>query len=103
MVIGYLYIVGVAAPPGEAHAELIVDPNAVPAFPVTAKLFQSVAGRDSQILQPHGGMDGGKFSLGDVSQIGGRHRPALPCFPEFFRVLVRERLDHETEFNECRY
>src|SRR5271155_5749508 len=54
VVIRYLYIVGIAVPPHKAHAELIVDPNAVLAFPVMAQLLQPVAGRNSQILHPHG-------------------------------------------------
>jgi hypothetical protein len=46
--------VGIAVAPHEAHAELIVDANAVLAFSITVQLFQPVAGRDSQILQSHG-------------------------------------------------
>jgi len=50
VVIRYLYIEGVAVAPDEAQAELIVDPNAVLAFPVTAQVLQSVARRNSQVL-----------------------------------------------------
>jgi hypothetical protein len=41
---------GIAIPPHEAHAELVINGNTVLAFPVMAKLFQSVAARNSQIL-----------------------------------------------------
>src|ERR1017187_2275283 len=54
VVIRYLYVVGIAIPPHEAHAELVVDGNTVLAFPVMAQLFQPVAGRNSQILHSRG-------------------------------------------------
>lgn len=54
MVIGYFYIEGIAVAPHEAHAELIVDSNAVLSRSVPARLLQPVAGRDSQIFQPPG-------------------------------------------------
>ncbi len=54
MVIGYFYIEGIAVAPHEAHAELIVDSNAVLSRSVPAQLLQPVAGRDSQIFQPPG-------------------------------------------------
>jgi len=46
VVIRYFYIEGVAVSPNEAQAELIVDPNAMLAFPVTTQLLQPVAWRD---------------------------------------------------------
>jgi hypothetical protein len=50
VVIRYLDIKGVTVPPDETHAELIVDSNAVLAFPVTVQLFETVARRNSQVL-----------------------------------------------------
>jgi len=50
VVIRYLYIEGIAVAPHEAHAELIVDPNAMLSHPVVAQLLQPVAGRNSQNL-----------------------------------------------------
>ncbi len=54
VVIRYLYVVGIAIPSHEAHAELVVNGNAVLAFPVMVQLFQPVAGRNSQILHSRG-------------------------------------------------
>jgi hypothetical protein len=54
VVIRYLYIEGIAVPPHEAHAELIVDPNAMLSDSVAAQLLQPVAVRNSQIFQPPG-------------------------------------------------
>jgi len=45
VVIRYLYVVGIAFPPHEAHAELVVDGNTVLAFPVMAQLFQPALAR----------------------------------------------------------
>src|SRR5579863_5548819 len=61
VVIGDLYLVGVAFPPDEAHPELIVDPNAVLTFPVTMQRLQFVAGRNSQILQFLGRVNHGQL------------------------------------------
>jgi len=54
VLIRYLYFEGIAFAPDEAHAELIVDPNAMLAFPVTMQLLQPVARRNSQILYSTG-------------------------------------------------
>jgi hypothetical protein len=94
LVIRYLYTKGGAVSPPEAHAELIVDSNAVLAFPVTAERLQPVAGRDSQILQVQGGMEGGQLPPGYASQICRRHSSAFPGVPELLRVLVGKGLDH---------
>jgi hypothetical protein len=50
VVIRDLHLIGIAVPPNETHAELIVDPNAVLAQSVTAQLLQPVAERNAQIL-----------------------------------------------------
>jgi hypothetical protein len=94
MVIGDLYIMGIAISPREANAELIIDPNAVLPFPIVVQLFQSVAGRNSQILQVNRRIERGKFPLGYISQTRRGHPLALTGVPERFRVLVGEALNH---------
>ena len=54
VVIRYLNIVGITVPEHKADTELIIDPNTVLPFPVVVQLFQSIAGRNSQILYFHG-------------------------------------------------
>ena len=54
VVIRYLHVVGVAIPPHEAHAELVIDGNTVLTFPVMLQFFQSVASRNPQIPQYRG-------------------------------------------------
>ena len=98
----YLYFEGIAVPPREAHAELIVDPNAMLPHSIVAQPLQPVAGRNSQILQFAGCMEHGQFLLSGIPQVRRRHSLALACVPEFLRVLVREGLDHCSQFNEYR-
>jgi hypothetical protein len=54
VVIRYFHLIGIAVPPHEAQAELVVDPNAMLTVPITAQPFQPVTGRNSQILQSPG-------------------------------------------------
>jgi hypothetical protein len=102
VVIRYFYVVGIAIPPHEAQAELLVDRNTVLAFTVMAQLFQSVSWRSSQILESGGCVEHGQFLSRSLSRIRGRHSPAFSCVPEILRTLVREGLDHETKFNVSR-
>jgi hypothetical protein len=94
VVIRYLYVEGITVTPHEANAELIVNSNAVLARSVIAQVLEPVAGRNSQILQPPGGMEHGQFFLSGAPQVCRGHSLALACVPEFLRTLVREGLDH---------
>src|SRR5271170_3906570 len=76
VVIGDLDLIGIAVSPSKAHAELIVDPNAVLTFAVVAQRLQPVTGRNSQILQSSGRVKHGQLLLRGISQIGRRHSPA---------------------------
>ena len=102
MVVGDFHVERVTILPHKAHPELIVDSDTVLSFTITGKLFEPVAGRNPQILQLRGRMELLQFPLGYISQIRRRHPFALAGVPELFRVLVRERLDHESEFNAYR-
>ena len=95
VVIRYLYVVGIAIPPHEAHAELVVDGNTVLAFPVMVQFFEPVTGRNSQILHSRGRVEHGQFLPGSFSQIRRGHSLAFPRVPELFRALVCESLDRE--------
>ena len=94
MVIRYLYIEGIAIPPHEAHAELIVDPDAVLAYAVMMQRPKLVTRGNSQVLQPSGRMEHCQLLLGGAPQIRRRHTLTLACIPESLRVFVREGLDH---------
>ncbi len=51
MVISDFHIKGIALPPFETDAPLIIDPNAVLSFPIPFKRFQAIAGRLPEILE----------------------------------------------------
>jgi hypothetical protein len=95
VVIRDLYVVSVAIPPHEADAELVVDGNTVLAIPVMLQLFQSIAGRNSQILHSGGCVEHGQFLPGGFPQIRWGHSLAFPRVPELLRAFVREGLNHE--------
>ena len=103
VVIRYLYMEGVTILPDEAYAELVVDPDTVLAFSIPVQSFQSVAGRDSQILQLSSRVEHGQFLPGRASQVRRRHSLALACVPKLLRAFIREGLDHFSQLNECRY
>ena len=51
--------------PDEAHPPLIVDANAVLPFAIALQGFQSVRGRNSQVIEPRGRVEYGQLALGD--------------------------------------
>ena len=75
MIINYFNILGVVADPAEANAPLVVNAEAVLSGPLTPELFQSVAGRESQFLQPLGGVQ--QDELAESNPLQGRW--PVPC------------------------
>ena len=57
MVVNDLDLMRIAVLPSKADAPLIVDPNTVLPSTLSAKLLESVSGRDAQILEDLGGID----------------------------------------------
>jgi hypothetical protein len=51
VVVGNLDIMGVAVPPAEAEAPLIVDADGVLPIPIPGQLFQAIARRNAQVLE----------------------------------------------------
>jgi len=65
VVIGDFDLVCIPALPAEAYAVLVVDPDAVPARPVAFEGFETVAGRNAQMVE-----GGGGFKLGELAEGG---------------------------------
>jgi len=57
-------IPGVAVIPFEADSPLIIDSDAVLAFPVILQLLEAIAWRDSEVIEADGSMDLEEFSQG---------------------------------------
>jgi hypothetical protein len=51
MVINNLDFIGVTGLPAKTDTPLIIDPNTVLAFSFSAKLLQSIAGRNAQVIE----------------------------------------------------
>ncbi len=64
MVIDNFDIPGVAVLPFEADSPLIIDSDAVLAFPVILQLLEAIAWRDSEVVEADGSVDLEKFSEG---------------------------------------
>jgi len=61
MIVQDLYQVGVSGMPFETDTPPVIDPNAVLASPVSAKLFQMVGWGNAQVLQGGGIVQHAKF------------------------------------------
>jgi hypothetical protein len=64
MIVRNLYIACISGAPYEADAILIVDTNAVLTHTISAKSFQSVSRRHSQVVQIQGCIENSQFLEG---------------------------------------
>jgi hypothetical protein len=78
VVIHDLDFVGVSVAPGETDPPLIVDSDAVVAFPVSSKGFQSIARRDPEIREALGVLSILSFRLAARSTSIGSRRTTSP-------------------------
>ena len=93
MVVDDFHIVGVAIPPNEADAILIIDSDAVLAFALAVQSLQPVSGRNIQIIQRHGGMQQEELLQCPHFQIGG-NPSASPRLPKLLRIRIPEACYH---------
>jgi hypothetical protein len=92
MIIDDFDIVSVANPPYETDSPLIVDSNAVLAFPVTAKFLEAVTRRHAQILQRLRIVQHRELTSGGV--LNALKTCAALAIKERFRVFASERSYH---------
>jgi hypothetical protein len=93
MVVYDFHIVGVAVPPHEANAILIIDSDAVLALALAVQSLQPVSGRHTQIIQRHGGMQQEELLHCPHFQIGG-NPSASPRLPKLLRIRIPEACYH---------
>lgn len=88
VVVGDLYIVGIAAFPSETDSILVIDPDAELPIPVAFQGLQSVARRGSQVVQLDRGLEIIQFALNLSFNVP----PSLytSALGELFRVFVRK-------------
>jgi len=91
VIVRYIDVVGVTITPGEAYSILVIDPDAVLPMPVSLELLQSVAARDSEIVEISGSVQHREFSF---RHAGGRRSSSFARSPDFRRFRGGETLDH---------
>ena len=69
MVIGDFYIISVTVSPDKADSVLIVDANAVLAFPVSRQRFEMIAWEDCKVAQLTRAVQLHQLSLGNSSDV----------------------------------
>src|SRR5690606_37452422 len=92
VIINNLDIFRTSVRPAEADAPLVVDPDAVLAFPVTLQLFQPVARGRRQITQFSRRLQQGQFALRNLAD-----RSPAACLASFIQVPgigAAKALDH---------
>lgn len=93
MVVGDFNVVSIPVLPAEANSPLLVDPDAVLSFPVAVKLFQTVSGRDTQVIQSERCVELIQLHNGPAEKLRRKFPGVFP--PEyFFCPRICEALDH---------
>jgi hypothetical protein len=62
VVINYFDVFRAFGRPPKAHAQLVIDADAVPPSKIALQGLQSVSGRDSEVIQPAGTVEHGQFA-----------------------------------------
>jgi hypothetical protein len=82
--------------PAKGDAVLIVDPNTVPTGLIAFQPFQSIPGRDHQIVQASSGVNQFQFALNDTPEVFGNPpgRSGISLAEQGDGRVVGERLNH---------
>jgi hypothetical protein len=94
MVVDDFHVVGVAIPPHEADAILIIYSDAVLALALAVQSLQPVSGRHTQIIQRHGGMQQEELLHCPHFQTGG-NPSASSRFPKLLGIRIPEACYHQ--------
>jgi hypothetical protein len=100
MVVDDFHIVGIAVPPYEADAILIIDSDAVLTFALAVQSLQPVSRGNIQIIQRHRGMQQEKLLQCTHFQIGG-NPSASPRLPKLLRIRIPEACYHGVIVLRC--
>jgi hypothetical protein len=94
VVVNDLDVIRVPVLPAKADAPLIVDANAVLARAIAFEFFESVAGRDTQVLELLGGINEANLTEHEPEEVGREPPDALPL-KQALGVPIRDLLDHQ--------
>jgi len=102
MIVGNLDVPNVAIAPHEADAPLVIDTDAVLAPTIAVQSLQSIAWRDTKVVELRGGIDGQEFRPG--ARLNLRRKPTDGITGEDRRgPLVRKAPDHAEKRTVKRY
>lgn len=101
VVVDDLHVLWTCVGPAEADSPLLVDSNAVLAFPISFQLLQTVVGWDLQIVQVLGGVEKQRLPVSRSLQLRTKQLGAFPC-PNPFRLFVGEGSEHFLKYNVSR-
>jgi len=102
MIINDFNVVASIGLPDKADPPLVVDANAVLAFPVSRDRFKSIAWGNPQILNILGGVQHAQLATHYGLKIAGRS-PDHAAVPDGFRLRILECPDHGPYYNAPRY
>ncbi len=93
MVVHDLNFVRVSFTPNEADSPLFIDAYTVLSAPVSTQGFQSIAGRNSQVIEGFGSINDFQLDPRSMLNCGGQATRKL-TLKDPFRFTVSEALDH---------
>ena len=93
MIIHYLDVVGISAPPLKTDAPLLVDANAILALSVARQFLETTRRRYAQILQDLGRVQDSESPSGNPLDVLWKFAREL-TIEDSLRFLAREGLDH---------
>jgi hypothetical protein len=89
VVVSDLDVGGSGRGPGEADAPLVVDADAVLSLAVAVELFETVAGRDPQVVDGLGGVEDQQLAVRNSLEVGAEFAD-VRSLPDELGLLVRE-------------
>jgi hypothetical protein len=93
VIVDDFYLGALVVPPQKANTPLVVDPDAMLTRTFTLQHFQTIRGRDAQVIQALGGVYHSQLATGDRLNLAWEPERRL-ALPDAFGFLVREATDH---------
>lgn len=98
MVVGHFDVKGVSLRPYKAHAPLIVDADAVLILAVPFQSFETIAGRNAEIMQGLGGIENQQLAQSGTLNVL-RQTFHSPAMKQVFRAAVAKAPNHSVQHN----
>lgn len=93
MIIRDFDVFRLSLPPYKADAPLVIDPQAMLSLAIPFQGFQSIRGRQMQVLQVDGGVEGIQSHERSLLNVG-RELPHELALEDFLRIRITKRANH---------